>query len=125
MESPQHFLQVISKLIYQVFFLGALVTIIFAFPVLTSAIESSNGKDLFIQHCSGCHLNGGNIIRRGKNLKLAALKRSGLDNPEAIAEIARIGIGSMSGYEEVLGKGGDQVVANWIWKQAQNAWTQG
>ena len=78
-----------------------------------------------MKHCSGCHINGGNIIRRQKNLKLNSLKRWGLDNPEAIARVAREGIGSMSGYEEVLGEKGDQLVAKWIWNQAQNAWTQG
>ena len=76
-------------------------------------------------HCSGCHVNGGNIVRRGKNLKLSALKRNGLDNPNEIARIAREGIGIMGGYEQVLGPEGDQVVANWIWQQAQNAWIHG
>ena len=94
-------------------------------PIRASANEISQGQELFVQHCSGCHINGGNIIRRGKTLKLSALKRQGIDNPEAIARIARIGVGSMSGYSEVLGEGGDQVVADWIWKQSQNAWIQG
>ena len=98
---------------------------LFSLPISTWAIENKSGQDLFIQNCSGCHINGGNIIRRGKTLKLSALKRNGLDDPEAIARVARIGIGSMSGYAELLGEGGDQLVANWIWKQAQNAWVQG
>ena len=76
-------------------------------------------------HCSGCHVQGGNIIRRRKTLKLSALKRNGFDNQDAIARIAREGIGSMSGYEEVLGKGGDKLVAKWVWEQAQKAWVQG
>ncbi len=89
------------------------------------ALSKSQGENLFIQHCAGCHVNGGNIIRRKKTLKLAALKRNGLDNPESIAKIARLGIGSMSGYEKVLGEEGDKIVANWIWEQSQNAWVQG
>ena len=76
-------------------------------------------------HCSACHVKGGNIIRRGKTLKSSALKRNGLDNPESIANIARLGIGSMSGYAEVLGEGEDKIVANWIFEQSQKAWTQG
>ncbi len=88
-------------------------------------LENNPGEILFIQHCSGCHVNGGNIIRRGKTLKIKALKKYGLDNPEAIAKIAREGIGSMSGYKEALGEGGDQLVANWVWDQAQKAWVQG
>ena len=31
----------------------------------------------------------------------------------------------MSGYGELLGPGGDQIVAEWIWEQAQKAWIQG
>ena len=89
------------------------------------ALAGDSGQDLFNIHCSGCHINGGNIIRRGKTLKLAALKRNGIDNPEAIARIAREGIGSMGGYKEVLGEEGDQLVGVWIWNQAQNAWVHG
>ena len=66
--------------------------------------EQISGEGLFQNHCSGCHINGGNIIRRRKTLKLTALNRNGIDNPEAIAKIARLGIGSMSGYEKVLGE---------------------
>ena len=69
-------------------------------------------------------MNGGNIIRRSKNLKISSLKHNGIDNPEAIAKIARQGIGIMSGYEDELGENGDQIVANWVWEQAQKAWVQ-
>ena len=93
-----------------------------AFPA--QALTSS-GEELFNNHCIGCHVNGGNIIRRGRTLKLAALKRNGIDDPEAIARIAREGIGQMSGYGDVLGEGGDRLVSEWIWDQAQNAWIQG
>ncbi len=102
-----------------------LVTCILTLTNTTSAANELNGETLFKNHCSGCHINGGNIIRRQKTLKLSALQRNGLDDPEKIARVARIGTGIMSGYEEVLGNGGDKLVANWVWQQAQNAWTQG
>ena len=102
-----------------------LIFTLFGAPSDTFAINQKTGEVLFKEHCSGCHINGSNIIRRSKTLKLSALKRRGLDNPEAIAKIAREGIGTMSGYEEYLGEDGDQLVAKWIWNQAQNAWTQG
>ena len=89
------------------------------------ALNNSQGEILFIENCAGCHINGGNIIRRNKTLKMSALKRNGIDNPEAIARIARLGVGSMNGYEKVLGEDGDIIVANWIWEQSQNAWVQG
>ncbi len=93
-------------------------------PKEVIAIDSGSGKNLFKNYCAGCHINGGNIIRRSKNLKLSSLKRNGIDNPETIAKIARQGIGIMSGYKDQLGDKGDQLVANWILEQAQKAWVQ-
>lgn len=80
------------------------------------------GARLFEAHCAGCHGGGGNIIRRGRTLKLAALERAGLASPEAIARVAAAGIGQMSGYGTVLGEGGSERVAAWVWSQAQAGW---
>ena len=101
--------------------------VLFFAPVAAMANPSgsSQGEVLFDLHCAGCHLNGGNIIRRRKTLKLAALERNGIVSSEAIAQIARQGIGRMSGYGDVLGPDGDRIVAEWIWQQAQKAWIQG
>tara|TARA_Y100001968_G_scaffold18062_1_gene14238 strand:- start:312 stop:659 length:348 start_codon:yes stop_codon:yes gene_type:complete len=96
----------------------------FSFPKDINANEASLGKSLFEHNCAGCHINGGNIIRRSKNLKISSLKHNGIENPEAIAKIARQGIGIMGGYEDELGYNGDQIVANWVWEQAQKAWVQ-
>ncbi|MFZ9849021.1 MAG: c-type cytochrome [Vulcanococcus sp.] len=82
----------------------------------------ADGAQLFSQHCAGCHVNGGNIIRRGKTLKLAALERQNLASPEAIAAIAAAGIGQMGGYGEVLGEAGVAEVGAWVWQQAQQGW---
>jgi cytochrome c6 len=88
-------------------------------------VDASEGARLFEAHCAGCHVNGGNIIRRGKTLRLAALERQGLASPEAIAGIAAAGIGQMSGYREQLGDAGVQAVAAWVWQQAQADWPRG
>ncbi len=88
------------------------------------ALDTDLGKSIFKNQCAGCHINGGNIIRRSKNLKISSLKKNGIDNPEAIAKIASQGIGIMDGYKEKLGEDGDQIVADWIWEQAQKAWIQ-
>ena len=93
-------------------------------PKELNAIEENLGKNLFRHNCAGCHINGGNIIRRSKNLKISSLKRNGIDNPEAIAMIAREGVGIMRGYSNELGDNGDQIVANWVLEQAQKAWIQ-
>tara|TARA_B100000965_G_C19399679_1_gene672726 strand:- start:373 stop:693 length:321 start_codon:yes stop_codon:yes gene_type:complete len=94
-------------------------------PKELNALEENMGKSLFENHCAGCHLNGGNIIRRSKNLKISSLKRNGIEDSNEIAKIARQGIGIMDGYENLLGENGDQIVADWIWDQAQKAWIQG
>ena len=93
-------------------------------PNELNAIEPNLGENLFKHNCAGCHINGGNIIRRSKNLKISSLKRNRIDNPEAIAKIARQGIGIMSGYEDKLEANDDQIIANWVWAQAQKAWVQ-
>ncbi|RCL54039.1 MAG: cytochrome C6 [Synechococcus sp. MED-G71] len=87
------------------------------------AHAAADGASLFEAHCVGCHLNGGNIIRRGKTLQLKALERNGIQGPLEIAIIATEGRGQMSGYGEVLGEGGAEAVAEWIWQQAQNEWS--
>ena len=101
-----------------------LLALTLLWPAETLALPPS-GAELFDLNCAGCHPNGGNIIRRGKTLKLKALEKQGINNAEAIAAIARTGIGQMSGYAEALGEGNDVIVADWIWEQAQNAWIQG
>ena len=103
--------------IFCIFFLISL-------PKELNALDAESGKNLFKNHCAGCHINGGNIIRRSKNLKISALKHNGFDSTEAIAKIAREGIGIMDGYKDKLGENGDQVLADWVWEQAQKAWVQ-
>jgi cytochrome c6 len=86
------------------------------------ALADATGAELFANHCAGCHIQGGNIIRRNKTLRLAALQRNGIDGPEAIAAIATAGLGQMSGYGDVLGGQGAQAVADYVWQQAQVDW---
>ena len=80
------------------------------------------GAALFAQHCVGCHVNGGNVIRRGKTLRLAALRRAGLEGPADVARVAALGQGQMGGYGKVLGPGGAEAVGEWVWKQALAEW---
>ncbi len=89
-------------------------------PVERARLES--GARLFEAHCVGCHVNGGNVIRRGRTLKQAALEKAGLADPEAIARIAAAGIGQMSGYGAVLGEEGAAQVGEWVWLQARSGW---
>ena len=90
--------------------------------VLASAARVAEGGRLFANTCAGCHLNGGNIVRRDRTLKLKALQRHGIDSPTAIARIAAEGIGRMDGYAKVLGPDGPEKVGAWVWKQALENW---
>ncbi len=119
---PNIFLELIT---FNFFIVLILILSISSFPVSASSIDGNKGEILFVKHCAGCHIKGGNIIRRNKTLKLKDLHRNGIDSPDEIAKIAKEGIGSMSGYKDVLGEKGDQIVASWIWEKAQNAWIQG
>ena len=87
-----------------------------------SGVRSATGEQLFEAHCAGCHINGGNILRRGKTLKLAALQRNGIEGPEMIAAIAAAGIGQMGGYATVLGEDGPALVGEWVWERALAGW---
>ncbi len=114
-----------TEIFFLIFVIAFFYLSISSFSKNAFALDSTLGEQLFIKNCSGCHINGGNIIRRNKTLKLKDLKRNNIDNPEAIAKIARNGIGSMSGYKDKLGDNGDNHVAQWIWDQSQKAWVQG
>ncbi len=91
-------------------------------PAASADPGGDQGARLFAAHCAGCHINGGNIIRRRKTLQQAALQRQGIDGPEAIRRIAADGIGQMAGYGAVLGDSGAEQVAAWVWRQAELGW---
>jgi len=80
------------------------------------------GARLFELHCVGCHVNGGNVVRRGRTLRLPALRRNGIEDAAAVAVIAAEGIGRMDGYGEVLGEDGAAAVGEWVWRQAEAGW---
>ena len=105
-----------------IIFLG-LISFAF-FPQDLYALENNTAENLFKKNCIGCHINGGNIIRRSKNLKIKTLERNGIDSSEKIAKIAREGIGIMDGYEDLLKEYEDQILGIWVWEQAQKAWIQ-
>jgi cytochrome c6 len=100
---------------------AAAVAVVMAL-LLWPGMARADGAQLFELHCAGCHVNGGNIIRRGKTLKLAALERENRASEAAIAAIAAAGVGQMSGYGAVLGEEGTAEVAAWVWQQALAGW---
>ena len=103
---------------------AAAVAVVMAL-LLWPGMARADGAQLFELHCAGCHVNGGNIIRRGQTLKLEALERHGIDGPAGILEIAVAGRGQMAGYGAVLGETGAEAVAAYVWQQALLDWPRG
>ncbi|MDM9381740.1 c-type cytochrome [Chlorogloeopsis sp. ULAP01] len=87
-----------------------------------SAADTANGAQVFSIHCVGCHINGGNIVRRGKTLKAKALKKNGMDSIEAIASIVTNGKNNMSAYKDRLTVQEIQDVSAYVLEQAQKDW---
>jgi cytochrome c6 len=89
------------------------------------AIDATNpvhGAQVFSAHCVGCHVNGGNIVRRGKNLKLKTLQRNHVDSLEAIGEIVANGRGIMSAYGDRLSEQEIADVSAYVLQQAEQGW---
>jgi cytochrome c6 len=77
---------------------------------------------LFELQCSGCHINGGNIIRRGKNLKLKALQANHVDTQETISAMITKGKGIMSAYADRLSPAEIELLASYVLEQANAGW---
>ena len=90
--------------------------------VATPARAETTPVELFEVHCAGCHPNGANIIRRGKNLKQRALKRHGYESIDAIATLITNGKGLMSAYGDQLSETEITSLANYILDQAAINW---
>ena len=85
----------------------------------TSAVD---GATIFQANCIGCHPNGSNIIRRGKNLKQRALKRNGMDSLVAVKTLVAQGKNNMSAYAERLSETEIEAVSTYVLEQAENGW---
>ena len=86
------------------------------------AADIANGEQIFSVQCAGCHIKGGNIIRRGKNLKQKALKRNGMDSIEAISSIVANGKNNMSAYKDRLSEQQIQDVSAYVLDRAEKDW---
>ena len=98
----------------------ALVTSLWMSSIPIAWAETSG--ELFEVHCAGCHPNGANIIRRGKDLKQKALKRHGYDSAAAIATLITNGKGLMSAYGDRLNEDEIASLTNYVLEQAAVNW---
>ncbi len=84
--------------------------------------DFDQGTQIFEAQCAGCHLNGGNIVRRGKNLKKRAMEKNGYTSVEAIANLVTQGKGNMSAYGDKLSPEEIQAVSQYVLQQSQTNW---
>lgn len=92
-------------------------------PEMTDASSAaSSAATLFEQNCAGCHINGGNVIRRGKNLKKKAMVRNGYGDVDAIAQIITNGKGIMSAYGDRLNGEEIRAIAGYVHEQSESGW---
>lgn len=108
-----------------------IITIVaIAFIILIASINTpvladtnfDNGAKVFKANCAGCHVNGGNIVRRGKNLKMKALHRHKVDTLEAIESLVTNGKGIMSAYGDKLTQQEIADVSAYVLQRAEQNW---
>ena len=106
------------------------LTIFFTIPK-ASVIADTNttgglelGAKVFQANCAGCHVKGGNIVRRGKNLKLKTLHKNKVDTVEAIASLVTNGKGIMSAYGDKLTDTEIEAVSAYVLQRAAENWKQ-
>jgi cytochrome c6 len=116
----------VIKRLASVFLSVVLGWIMVALPIGAAEIpegaKASEGAKVFEIHCAGCHANGGNIVRRGKTLKLKALERNGYGTEEAISTIVTNGKGNMSAYNDRLTPAQIQAVSAYVLDRAHHDW---
>jgi cytochrome c6 len=111
----------LKKLSLAVILLLFTLLLAFTHPAIADTLDS-NGAKIFENNCAGCHVNGGNIIRRGKNLKLKALRKNNMNSVDAIALIVANGKNNMSAYQDRLTPQEIQAVSTYVLQQAENNW---
>lgn len=82
----------------------------------------ATAAEVFTVNCAGCHSNGGNIIRGGKNLKQKALKRYGMDSIANIANLVTNGKNIMPSYKARLSEQQIIDVSAYVLSQAESDW---
>ncbi|NJR21633.1 MAG: c-type cytochrome [Richelia sp. CSU_2_1] len=115
----------VKKIICAVLLIVTLAFGEIAFNPPTALADTANiatGAEVFSVNCAGCHINGSNIIRRGKNLKLKALKKYKMDSIANISDLVTNGKGVMSAYKDRLSEQQIIDVSAYVLSQAANDW---
>ena len=101
----------------------SLIVLLTTFNNLALAnMDLDNGAKVFKANCAGCHVNGGNIVRRGKNLKTKALHRHKVDTQDAVESLVTHGKGIMSAYGDKLTQQEIADVSAYVLQRAEQNW---
>lgn len=106
------------------FFLWSLTLLLFSFPSLTFAANTPDGAEIFGVQCAGCHVGGGNIIRRDKTLKKNALQQNHVDSLDSLLSFVANGQNVMPAFKERLTEEELQAVSQYVLEQAEKNWGQ-
>lgn len=109
-----------KKLLTFVLLILTVLTVAFNPPAL--AADTTNGAKVFSTNCAACHQNGGNIVRRGKNLKQKALRKYGMDSLDAIVYLVENGKNAMPAYKSRLSAQEIKDVSAYVLEQAERGW---
>jgi cytochrome c6 len=90
--------------------------------IADTATTPPTAAEVFNTNCAGCHINGSNIIRRGKNLKQKALKKYGMDSIANISNLVTNGKGIMPAYKDRLSEQQIIDVSAYVLSQAETDW---
>lgn len=90
--------------------------------IADTATNPTTAAEVFSANCAGCHINGSNIIRRGKNLKQKALKKYGMDSIANISNLVTNGKGIMPAYKDRLSEQQIIDVSAYVLSQAETDW---
>ncbi len=110
------------KILRQSVLCTILIISVFLFISHPALASQDSGAAIFEANCAGCHPKGGNIIRRGKNLKERALKRNHVDTVENVISLVTQGKNNMPAYEERLNSQQIETVSNYVLEQAAKNW---
>lgn len=105
-----------------IIFLLSLTLLSFSLSSPTLAENTADGAKIFEAQCVGCHVGGGNIIRRGKTLKQKALHSNHVDTLETMESFVAKGKNVMPAYQDRLTEEELQAVSQYVLEQAEKDW---
>lgn len=87
-----------------------------------TSLDLQQGKQLFQQNCTACHIHGQNLIIPYKNLEYGTLKTYRMNSLEAISRQVQYGKNVMPAFGEALSMQQIHNIAAYVLQQSENGW---